>query len=257
MKLSALLIIHNEERELADCLDCLTFADEVVIVLDKCADGSKDIALSYTDRIVEGSWDVEGERRNIGIDFCRGEWILEVDADERIPEPLAKEIRQVIAEGDGDVFDIRAENYIGGKKIRYGVGGGGFVKVIYPGLFRKGCKTWEHQWVHPDLHITGRKGTCLKNPMIHIQDRNISAMLKRLDRNSTWRAMDLCESGELGSLPNMARKLFSRFLKCYVVRKGYKEREYGLVMALCSGLYPLLSHLKATLEEAPKRELEK
>lgn len=254
-RLSALLIIHNEEKELADCLDCLTFAGEIVIVLDKCTDKSKEIAFRYTDRILEGSWDKDGERRNIGIGFCRGEWILEVDADERIPEPLAREIEDVIAKGEGDIFDIRAENYIGGKKIVYGVGGGGFVKFLYPGLFRKGAKTWGSQWAHPDLYLTGNKGGCLQNPMIHLQDHDISAMLRRLDRNSTWRAKDLCESGELGSFPNMVRKFFSRFFKCYVIRKGYKEREYGLVMALCSGLYPLLSHLKAALEEAPRRAL--
>ena len=93
--LSALVVIHNEEARLDACLERLAFADEIVVVLDKCTDASRDIAARYTDRVVEGAWEIEGERRNLGIDFCRGEWILEVDADEWITPELAREVRQL------------------------------------------------------------------------------------------------------------------------------------------------------------------
>ena len=87
--LSALVVAHNEERQLADCLGCLGFADETVVVLDRCSDCSRAIALGFTDRLVEGAWPREGPRRHAGIDACRGEWILEIDADERVPPDLA------------------------------------------------------------------------------------------------------------------------------------------------------------------------
>ena len=73
-KLSALVVAHNEEDQLADCLEQLDFADEIVVVLDKCTDGSKEIAARFTDRLVEGSWEIEGDRRNKGIEACDGEW---------------------------------------------------------------------------------------------------------------------------------------------------------------------------------------
>ena len=73
-------------------------------------------------------------------------------------------------------------------------------------------------------------------------------MLIRLDRYTTLRARDLADSGEIGSFPNMVRKIFSRFWKCYVIRQGYRENGYGFVIALCAALYPVLSHLKAALE---------
>ena len=72
IRLSALVVAHNEEAQLADCLDTLGFADEIVVVLDKCTDRSKEIAARYTDRLVEGAWAIEGERRNTGIAACRG-----------------------------------------------------------------------------------------------------------------------------------------------------------------------------------------
>ena len=87
--LSALVVAHNEERQLADCLETLRFADELVVVLDNCSDGSKAIAARYTGRLIEGEWANEGARRNAGIDACAGPWILEIDADERVPAPLA------------------------------------------------------------------------------------------------------------------------------------------------------------------------
>jgi glycosyltransferase involved in cell wall biosynthesis len=245
--LSALIVVHNEETQLADCLEGLTFADEIVIVLDKCTDGSKAIAGKFTDRLIEGAWELEGERRNAGIEACRGTWIFEIDADERASLELAEKIQAVLTAGEGDIFNIPVENYVGGRLIRHGWGGL-FGKNGYPGLFRRGVKVWGPERVHPHLHVTGRQGQDLKTPIIHYVDRGISDMLLRLDRCTTLRARDLAESGDISSFPNMVRKIFSRFWKCYVTRQGYRENGYGFVIALCAALYPVLSHLKAALE---------
>jgi len=246
-KLSALIVVHNEEAQLADCLECLSFADEIVVLLDKCTDASKAIALRYTERLIEGSWDRDGDRRNAGIAACRGDWIFEIDADERAPAALAGEIGKTIETAKGDIFNIPVENYVGGKLVRYGWGGL-FGKNGYPGLFRKGVKVWGQERAHPHLHVTGRQGPDLQTPISHFVDENISDMLMRLDRYTSNRARDLVEKQEIGSFPNMVRKIFSRFWKCYVGRRGYRENGYGFVIALCAALYPVLSHLKADLE---------
>ncbi len=251
--LSALVVVHNEEERLDACLARLGFADEIVVVLDKCTDGSRAVAARHTDRLLEGAWDLEGERRNQGIAFCRGPWILEVDADEWVIPELADEIRRVIADGAADIHNIPVLNHVGGRPIRHGWGGN-FGKNGYPGLFRKGVKQWGAQRVHPHLTVTGRQGADLSHPVIHHIDRDISAMLRRLDRYTTARARDLVDADEIGSFPNMVRKIFSRFWKCWVVRRGYREGGYGFVIALCAALYPVLSHLKATLEVMPQRE---
>ena len=249
IKLSAVIPVHNEETQLAECLACLEFADEIVVLLDKCTDGSGDIAQKFTDRVIEGDWEIEGERRNAGIEACRGEWIFEIDADERVPGALAREIRDVIGQTDCDIFNIPVDNYVGRKLVRHGWGGL-FGKNGYPGLFRKGVKVWGRDRVHPHLHVTGRQGPDLKTPITHYVDEGISDMLMRLDRYTDYRAQDLVEKGETGSFPNMVRKIFSRFWKCYVLRRGYRENGYGFVIALCAALYPVISHLKATLESA-------
>jgi glycosyltransferase involved in cell wall biosynthesis len=246
--LSALVVIHNEEDRLRACLDRLTFADEIVVVLDGCTDGSLAIAAEFTDRFVEGDWKREGGRRNAGIAACTGDWILEVDADEHVPAVLAREVRQTIADTSADWHEILVDNYVGERLVRWGWGAS-FGKAAYPGLFRKGVKTWGDQRVHPRLEWRGRKGPMLTNRIDHFVDRDISDMVRRLDSYSTARARDLRESGDIGGLAGNVRRLFSRFIKCYVLRRGYREGGYGLLIAILAGLYPLLSHLKARFED--------
>ncbi|MCW9034910.1 MAG: glycosyltransferase family 2 protein [Rhodospirillales bacterium] len=247
-KLSALVVAHNEEDKLAECLERLRFTDEIVVVLDKCTDGTKEIALKFTDRLLEGSWEIEGPRRNAGIEFCTGDWVLEVDADERVPEALAKEIRQVIETTPYDWHEILVDNYIGDKLVRWGWGAS-FGKAAYPGLFKKGVKTWGDQRLHPRLKWRGPKGPMLTNRLDHYVDRNVSDMIRRLDSYTTARAKDMRENGEVGTFVRHLVRFFSRFFKCYVRRKGYTEGGYGFLIALFAGLYPLLSHLKAKLED--------
>ena len=246
--LSAVISVRNEEKQLADCLERLTFADEIVVLLDTCSDASGDIARRFTERVVDGAWSIEGERRNAGIEACRGRWILEVDADERVPEALAREIREVVGSSAFDWHEIPVDNYIGDRLVRWGWGAS-YGKAAYPGLFRKGAKTWGRQRVHPRLQWSGRKGPMLRCRLEHYVDRNISDMIRRLDSYSTARARDLRDSGDIGTFANNLRRLFSRFFKCYVLRKGYREGGYGFLIALFAGLFPLLSFLKASLEK--------
>ena len=194
MILSSLVVVHNEEERLAACLDKLAFADEIVVVLDKCTDGSKSIALSFTDRLVEGSWELEGPRRNSGIDACRGDWILEVDADEHVTPDLAAEIRRVVENTPYDYHILSVDNWIGRRLVRHGWGAS-FGKAAYTGLFRRGAKRWGNERVHPKLTLVGRKGPALAHPIQHYVDRNISDTIRRFDAYSTARAKDLRELG--------------------------------------------------------------
>jgi glycosyltransferase involved in cell wall biosynthesis len=245
--LSALVVAHNEEAQLADCLSCLAFADEIVVVLDRCTDSSGDIARRYTGRIIEGGWEREGPRRNAGIAACRGEWVLEVDADERVDAALAAEIRAVVASSTADWHLIPVDNYIGDHLVRYGWGAS-FGRSAHAGLFRRSAKHWGDGRVHPAITLTGVEGKRLDARLAHYVDRNISDMLRRLDRYTSARAQDLRDSDDIGSFGRNLRRIFSRFWKCYIGRRGYREGAWGFLIALCAGLYPILSYLKARLD---------
>jgi glycosyltransferase involved in cell wall biosynthesis len=245
--LSALVVARDEERQLGECLACLGVADEIVVVLDSCRDRSREVARGFTERVVEGAWEREGPRRHAGIDACRGEWILEVDADERVTPELAKEIRRVVDTSSASWHLIPVDNYIGARLVRWGWGGS-FGRSAHAALFRKGTKRWGNQRIHPIVSLSGRQGATLSSRLLHYIDRDISEMLRRLDRYTTARAQDLRDSGEIGSYGHNLRRIVSRFWKCYVGRRGYREGPYGFLIALCAALYPILSYLKARLD---------
>ncbi len=245
-RLSALVVAHNEEAQLAECLDTLSFADELVVVLDKSTDDSRAIAAKYTDKLIEGSWEIEGERRNTGIEACTGDWILEVDADERVPASLATEIRETLKSCTDGYFLVPFDNYVGERRVQYGWGAAWGVSAA-PRFFRKGFKRWGNQRIHPRLDLKGPERR-LQNSMVHYVDQNISDMVQRLDRYTTARAIDLRQSGNIGSFGHNFGRIFLRFFKCYIGRKGYREGHYGFLIALFAGLYPMLSYLKARLE---------
>jgi glycosyltransferase involved in cell wall biosynthesis len=251
--LSVVLCIRNEEAQLADCLERLGFAGEIVVVLDRSTDGSRSIATGFGARIVEGAFEREGERRNAGIDAATGPWILEVDADERVSAALAAEIMQTIAVSHADRHLIPVDNYIGARLVRHGWGAS-FGKGAYAGLFRKGSKRWGGQRVHPRLALTGSEGRRLVNPLEHYVDRNIEDMVARLNRYTSLRARDLREAWRAQgrgneTLGHNVWRIFGRFYKCYWRRKGYREGGWGFLIALMAGLYPILSYLKAVLED--------
>jgi glycosyltransferase involved in cell wall biosynthesis len=247
-RLSALIVVRNEEVRLPDCLASVAFADEVVVVLDRSTDGSARIAAAAGARVVEGAWELEGERRNAGIAACTGDWVLEVDADERVDAALARAVRETIATSAHAWHQVPVDNYVGDRLVRFGWAGS-FGTTSVPRLFRRGAKRWRAQRVHPGLDWTGTQGPKVtQGALVHLVDRDISDMLRRLDRYSTAKAADLIAAGEIGTLRANVRRFFSRGFKSYVSRKGYREGGWGVLLALCTGAFPLLSYLKARLE---------
>jgi len=250
VRLSAFIVVHNEESQIEACIQGLTFADEIVVVLDRCTDRTKDLVLAMDAKIVEGAWPIEGPRRHAGQEACTGKWIFEIDADERVSPDLADEIKGVIASREAmgetgpDWWRIPFDNYIGSKLVRFGWGAQ-FGVGARATLYRKGIKSWGEQRVHPKVKMSGTAGPTLQNRMRHLVDENISDMIQRLDRYTTLRAQDLVDEGDIGTLKKNVLRIFGRFYKCFILRKGYKEGELGLVIAIFAGLYPFLSFIKA------------
>lgn len=250
---TGLVMAHNEEAQLDECLQGLSFCDDIIVVLDRCTDRSKEIALRYTKNIVEGAFEIEGERKHAGLSLVKTTWVFDLDADERVDTDLALEIKNTISKSEADLHLVPIDNYIGSTRVRHGWGAYFGVTQRW-GLYKKEAKTFGSDRVHPRLELIGVKGLCLNHPVRHYVDDDIFDMIARLNRYTSARAEDLIDQGlHTADLPKETygkniRRLFSRFFKCYVLLKGYKEGKWGFLIALCAGLYPLLSYLKATLQ---------
>ncbi|MDC0651671.1 glycosyltransferase family 2 protein [Alphaproteobacteria bacterium] len=247
IKLSTLVVAHNEEKILSSCLKKLKYSDELVVVLDRTTDNSKIIAKEYEAKVYEGSWKIEAERRNFGIKMCKGDWILEIDADEHVPKELFLEIRKVIEHSVPGYYLIPFDNYIGSKRVRYGWGASWGVSAA-PRLFYKGCKVWSpKQSIHPSILLKGKK-KWLKTRINHYVDDNINDMLMRLIRYTDLKSADLASSKK--KLPPFyvtLRRGITRFFKCYISRKGYKEGRWGFIIATMASLYIIISYVKAQI----------
>ncbi len=240
--LSVLVVARNEEVHLPDCLASAAFADEIVVVLDRSTDGSAEIARAAGARLIEGGWPVEADRRNAGIAACAGPWILELDADERVSPELRAELEPVLAAPGADFYLISFHNFIGDIWVRHGWGAynGTAAKRA---LFRKGHKLWGAGEVHPKITFTGTGGI-LAGHIDHYVYADSSALFARLDRYASAAARDGIRSNQVPEVTTTTRRFFSRFLKSYISRKGHREGWRGVALALFSGLYPVLTHLK-------------
>ncbi len=245
-KISAVIVAHNEEKKIEDCLKSLDFADEIIVVLDKCTDRTKEIVKNFTDKIIEGSWEIEGVRRNIGLNACSGEWIFEIDADERVSKDLAQEILS-IKTSDPCMFILPMANFVGKRHVKYG-----WLRVIgvmdKKILFYRGFKKYhEDKQIHPTGDLKGEVRE-IKNPLTHMMDDSIFDLISRFNRNTKWRAQDMITSGHIHKKQSLFKELLSfkfRFIKSFIAKKGYKEGGLGILIALLGASYPLVSRLKA------------
>lgn len=253
MTLSIAIAAHNEESQLASCLETAKFADEIVVLLDRCTDRSKAIALQFTQNTVEGAWPKEGQRRNALINACSQKWVLELDADERISESLKIELQAYAQQETHQAHMLLLHNYIGDHLVLHGWGPTCFGIPAKLSLFPNHTKHYDEHTLdaHVPYQLSCPVGPTLEHPIIHHREKNVSEVLQRLDSYTTLRAREWRARPEkMDPLRSQIRRFFSYFYKSYVRRKGYKEGIYGLLIALCAALYFPLAYIKAQSDDS-------
>jgi glycosyltransferase involved in cell wall biosynthesis len=245
VKLTALVCAQNDEQHLADCLRALAFCDEIVVVADRCTDRSADIARQHGARVIEGIFPLESQRKAAGVAAGLGEWVIEVEADERVGSTLAYEIRAAIhGRPAGDWFNVPVHNHVGERLVRRGWGAG-LGASLAPKLYRRRVKRWRAGRVAPDVTMGGRYAGAIETPIERRADADLGQLISRLDRQTWLRAQDLADAGAPGDLVGDALRGVGRFFGCYVWRQGLREGELGFVISLMAGVEPVLSGVRA------------
>ncbi|MDB5495377.1 MAG: glycosyl transferase [Phenylobacterium sp.] len=245
VRLSALVCVQNQDAQLAECLRGLSFCDEIVVVADRCTDRSLEIARRAGAVVIAGILPLENQRKLAGLAACSGDWILEIQPDERIDSALAWEIRATLKMGaNGDHFEIPVHNYLGDGVVRQGwTGGLGEMDAVR--LYRPGVKQWQARRRDAGRVVCGRSAGGLKGAIRRTAGRDVNDLVERFNRLTALRAEDLADACDPGALTPAVAAGLSGFFRSYLLRAGWREGGVGLCLALLAGFYPVVSHLKA------------
>lgn len=253
-KLSVALAIYNEEGNLKDCLNSVKdLAWEIVIVDGGSKDKSVEIAKSFNAKIIQTDNPLIFHiNKNIAIDIAKGDWILQLDADERVTKELANEIRKVINQpSDIDGYWIPRRNFFLGKFLTKG----GQYPDYTLRLYRKGKGRLPAKDVHEQAQVWG-KVDFLKNDLLHFRDTSFTKYIDGLNRYTDLISTQMREKGiriGIGSfLDYFLLKPMVWFLKTYLRHKGFMDGFPGFIFALFSAFRFPLSYMKYTLRKDEK-----
>jgi len=241
MKISAVVIAKNSEDIIADCLDSLGFCDEIVFIDDSSVDRTMEIAKTFTKFVFENPQKSEGfveAVRKFGISKASCDWVLILDADERITPQLAHEIKEEILKRDS----FNAYNIV---RINHYLGNNPWPKNdLVLRLFKKSVVENIDWKLHTSPTIEGKIGI-LKNPMMHYTHQDLSSMLVKTIEWSKLEAKARYDSGH----PRMRvwrfpKLMLSAFLRSYVKEGGWKVGSVGLIESVYQSFSVFITYVR-------------
>ncbi|HVP37114.1 MAG TPA: glycosyltransferase family 2 protein [Terriglobales bacterium] len=239
-RISAIIIVYNEEKNIQRCLESLSWADEIVVVDSFSQDRTKDIASSFTNKIFDLEWQGFGKQKEFARQKASNDWVLSIDADEVVSEKLREEIKSIINKNNSlDGYYIpRLSNFLG-RWIKHS---GWFPDRVLR-LFRKDRAEFDESPVHEKLILDGKSGF-LKNEILHYTDPDISHYLSKLDRYTTLSAQKLLTEGRNPTLFDLLFRPMAIFFKMYLFKSGFLDGWQGFVLACFSSFHVFVKYAK-------------
>jgi len=230
MSLSVTIICLNEADDIRACLDSVRWADEIVVCDSGSTDGTLEICRERGARVFVDAWRGFSAHKNLAIERATAEWILSLDADERVPPELAREIQAVVRDPQAaDGYTVARRNYFLGQWIRHG----GWYPDRTVRLFRRGRGRFLPRAVHEAIQVEGTTGEFVE-PLEHFTYRSLSEYLQRMDRYSSLAAEELWNAGRRARVSDLCLRPPAMFLRMYLLQQGVRDGVAGLVLA---GLY--------------------
>lgn len=241
--LSVGVITKNEEKNIADCLKAVEWADEIVLLDDCSVDATVEIARKLGAKIHQRKMDIEGVHRNYLYSLCSNEWVLSIDADERVTPELESEIRIVLDKErqtpTHNAYSIPIKTYIGNRWAKHA----GWYPAPKVRLFKKGKFRYDESEVHPRIFLEGSSGF-LKSDIIHYAYKGFSDLFRNVNEQTALQAKEWYREGKKYSHFKLIRTSIDRFIRKYFFKGGIKGGIVGLALSAADSLYQFESYIK-------------
>lgn len=241
MRLAAIVLTYNEQAHIVDCIETLRFADQIIVFDSLSTDRTAELARTAGAQVIAHPFANYAQQRNAALDAVRdtADWVLFVDADERVPGGLALEARQSIEYPGYAGFRIPRDNYLFGKLTR----GAGWYPDYQTRLLRVGAARYDPaRQVHEVVILDGKEGT-LKNAFIHYNYASVQQFIAKQRRYVAYDARILLEQGLRPKPHSYILQPLRHFWWRFVTLKGYSDGWHGLRLSLLMAYYELKKYL--------------
>ncbi|MFM8315102.1 MAG: glycosyltransferase family 2 protein [Deltaproteobacteria bacterium] len=240
MGLSAVVITKNEEKNIARCLESLSFCDEIIVVDSHSTDNTLAIARKFTPKVFEREWSGYVEQKNYAVGLTSNDWVLSIDADEEVSSELRQELQDVLKSTPQETAYLIARKTIhSGQWIKYG----GWYPNRLVRLFRKSFGSWQGGPVHEFWATQGRVGE-LKNDLVHYSFDSLSDQVERNNLYSSLGAKLLLEQKHKFSLFRLLFKPGSKFVETYFLKLGFLDGYRGFFISISAAYSVFLKWAK-------------
>lgn len=259
--ISAYIIAYNEAWKIADAINSVLWADEIVVVDSHSTDDTVAIAESLGARVVQVDFVGFGDLRNRAIAACSHQWVFSLDSDERCtPEARDEILEKITNPGKIEAWYIPRRNFFMGRWIKHS---GFYPDYRQPQLFKKGCLRFDLDMVHEAYHVdSSEPAGYLENPIWQIPFRDLEEVLHKANKYSSLGAQKLADKGKTGGMAKALGRGAWSFLKLYFLKLGVLDGWPGFVIAVGNFegtffKYAKLHELKASWEAPPSQPLQK
>jgi glycosyltransferase involved in cell wall biosynthesis len=239
--LSVIVITKNEERNIVECLESARWASEIVVVDGGSDDKTVELARGFTSKVYLKPWEGYGASKNFALQQCTCDWVLWLDADERLTKELSSEVLAVVNQEPGDYagYEVPRRAFFLGRWIRH--------SGWYPGyvlrLFRRGTGEFTENKVHERLDIHGKVGR-LQSDLLHFTDPNLWHYFEKFNRYTTLAAEELDGGGVHFGVAQLIVKPVWVFTRMYVVKMGFLDGIQGFILSVVSACYVFTKYAK-------------
>lgn len=246
-QLSVVLGVRNEEKDIRNCLENVKWADEIIIIDDSSTDNTVHICKEYTRKvfIIDSEGGNLNKNRSFGINKCKNDWVLVLDADEVITPELSDEIKNAIRTNAYIGYNLLRNNYFLGEWIK----GCNWHPDYLIRLFRKSSVNWPSSGLHETLKVNdNNKIGCLKNSMLHYSYKTLDYYFEKFNRFTTRGADEQYEKGIRVNKFNFGLYFIIKpiywFIKKYFFYKGFKDGFRGFFISFSSALVVFTTYSK-------------